>query len=220
MLIAVSGLCPEKRGTFQNVSLSRMAVQRRTAGISANLSDQLKQKVSEFRFNSLAMDENTNLKDTTQVLISIRGVDGNFGNTKELVGMCTMIGRAIGKEIPREVIKCVYDKLGIGFANLVAICTDGAPAICGKTVGAVTLIEQFVGRQRTKHHCIIHRQVLCSKVLKSDYVMSVVVSVVNYLRSRGLKHRTFRAFLEETEAECSDLLYHTEVRWFSRGREL
>jgi hypothetical protein len=59
MLIAVSGLCPGKRGTFENVSLSRMTVQRREADISANLSDQLKQKASEFRFYSLAMDEST-----------------------------------------------------------------------------------------------------------------------------------------------------------------
>jgi hypothetical protein len=122
-----------------------------------------------------------------------------------------MKGRATGKEISSEVIKCVDDKLGIGFAKLVAICTDGAPAICGKIVGAVTLIEQFIGMQITKHHCIIHLQVLCSKVLKCDYVMSVVVSVVNYLRSSRLKHRTCRAFLEEIHAECSDLLYHTQV---------
>jgi hypothetical protein len=50
--------------------------------------------------------------------------------------------------------------------------------------------------------------------------MSVVVSIVNYLCSTGLKHRTFRAFLEEVDAECKDLLYQTEVRWLSRGRVL
>jgi hypothetical protein len=166
------------------------------------------------------MDESTDLKDTTQLLTFILGVDGNFEITEELVGMCSMTGRATGKEIFGEVIKCLDDKLGIGFADLVAVCTDGAPAMRGKSTGAVTLSEQFVGRQRTKHHCIIHLQVLCSKVLKSDYVMSAVVSLVNYLRSRGLKHRTLRAFLEEVDAECSDLLYHTEVRWLSRGRVL
>jgi hypothetical protein len=89
MLIAVSGLCPEKRGKSENVSPSRMTVQRRIADIFANLSDQLKQKASQFHFYSLAMGENTDLKDTAQLLISIRGVDGNFGNTEELVGMCT-----------------------------------------------------------------------------------------------------------------------------------
>ncbi|MEE6463219.1 hypothetical protein FKM82_005821 [Ascaphus truei] len=220
MLIAVSGLCPEKRGTFENVSLSRMTVQRRIADISTNLTDQLKQKASEFRFYSLALAEITDLKDAAQLLIFIRGVGRNFEITEELVGMCSMTGRTTGEGISTEVIKCVNDKLGIGFANLVAICTDGAPAMCEKHVGAVTLIEQFIGRQITKHHCIIHPQVLCSKVLKFDYVMSVVVSVVNFLRSTGLKHRTFRAFLEELDAECSDLLYHKDVRWLSQGRVL
>ena len=50
--------------------------------------------------------------------------------------------------------------------------------------------------------------------------MSVVVSVVNFLRARALKHGTLRAFLEEVVAEYKDLLYHTVVRWLSRGRVL
>ena len=50
--------------------------------------------------------------------------------------------------------------------------------------------------------------------------MSAVVSRVNHLRARALKHRTFRAFLEEVDAECKGLVYHTEVRWLSRGRVL
>ena len=44
--------------------------------------------------------------------------------------------------------------------------------------------------------------------------------VENYLRARALKHRTFRAFLEEVDAEYKDLVYHTEMRWLSRGRVL
>jgi hypothetical protein len=137
--------------------------------------------------------------------------------TEELAGMLSMTGGTTGKEISSEVIKCVNDNLGFDFTNLVAICTDGAAATCGKDVGAVALLEEFIGRQITKHRCIIHVQVLSSKVLKFEHVMSVVVSIVNYLPSTGLKHRTFRAFLEEVDAECSDLLYHTEGRWLSRG---
>uniref|UniRef100_A0A8C3SKW3 SPIN-DOC-like zinc-finger domain-containing protein n=1 Tax=Chelydra serpentina TaxID=8475 RepID=A0A8C3SKW3_CHESE len=220
MLIAASELCPEKRGIFENVSLSRMTVQRRIADISTNLGDQLKQRVSEFCFYSLAMDESTDLTDTAQLLIFIRGIDKNFEITEELAGMCSMTGRTTGKEISSEVIKCMNDKSGLDFTNLVAIRTDGAPAMCGKKVGAVTFLEEFIGRQITKYHCIIHQQVLCSKVLKFEHVMSVVVSIVNCIRSRGLKHRTFRAFLEGVDVECSDLIYHTDVRWLSRGRVL
>uniref|UniRef100_K7FWM9 SPIN-DOC-like zinc-finger domain-containing protein n=1 Tax=Pelodiscus sinensis TaxID=13735 RepID=K7FWM9_PELSI len=213
-------LCPEKRGIFENVSLSRMTVQRRIADISTNLSDQLKQRVSEFCFYSLAMDESTDLKHTAQLLIFIRGIDKNFEMTEELAGMCSMTGRTTGKEISSEVVKCVNDKSGLDFTKLVAICTDGVPAMCRKKVRTVTLLEEFIGRQITKHHCIIHQQVLCSKVLKFEHVMSVVVSIVNYIRSRGLKHRTFRVFLEGVDAKCRDLNYHTKVRWLSRGRVL
>ena len=220
MLLAVSELCPEKLRMFQNISLSRMTVQRRVSDIAANLMNQLKQKVKEFCFYSLAMDESTDCRDTAQLLIYIRGVDKNFNITEELAGMQSMKGRTTGKDICTELINCVNNKLAYSFTNLVAICTDGAPAMCGKHTGAVSLIQEFIGRRIITHHCIIHQQALCDKVLKFEHVMSVVVSIVNYLRARALKHRTFRAFLEEVDAKYEDLVYHTEVRWLSRGRVL
>eukprot|EP00079_Xenopus_tropicalis_P025450 XP_012818727.1 PREDICTED: general transcription factor II-I repeat domain-containing protein 2-like [Xenopus tropicalis] len=69
-------------------------------------------------------------------------------------------------------------------------------------------------------HCIIHQQALCSKCLPCDNVMSVVVKCVNQIRSRGLTHRRFRAFLEEMGSEYGDVLCFTEVRWLSRGNVL
>ena len=69
-------------------------------------------------------------------------------------------------------------------------------------------------------HFLIHQQALCSKVLKWESVMKVVVSCVNFIRANGLKHRQFQAFLSELESAHGDVLYHTEVRWLSRGRVL
>jgi hypothetical protein len=52
--------------------------------------------------------------------------------------------------------KCVDEKLGFDFTNLMAICTDGASATCGKkNVGAVALLEELIGRHIIKHHCIM-----------------------------------------------------------------
>lgn len=50
--------------------------------------------------------------------------------------------------------------------------------------------------------------------------MDFVFQTVNFIRSRGLKHRQFQMFLEETDAEFGDVLYHTDVRWLSRGSVL
>ncbi|TWW54660.1 General transcription factor II-I repeat domain-containing protein 2B [Takifugu flavidus] len=69
-------------------------------------------------------------------------------------------------------------------------------------------------------HCIIHQQALCSKCLNFDSVMSDVVKFINHIRSRGIKHRQFRSFLEEIESVYEDVLYFTEVHWLSRGKVL
>ena len=151
MLLAASELCPEKLRMFQNISLSRMTVQRRVTDIAANLMNQLKQKVKEFCFYSLAMDESTDCRDTAQLLIYIRGVDKNFNINEELAGMQSMKGRTTGKDICTELINCVNNKLAYSFTNLVAICTDGAPAMCGKHNGAVSLIQEFIGRRIITH---------------------------------------------------------------------
>ena len=53
-----------------------------------------------------------------------------------------------------------------------------------------------------------------------DHVISVVVSIVNYLRTRKLKHRLFKSFLEEADSEYGDAVYHTDVRWLSCAKVL
>jgi hypothetical protein len=95
-------------------------------GISNNLSNQLWEKAEEFKYYSLAMDESTDSTDNAQLLIFIRGTDENFAVT---AGLCSMKGHTTGKEIADDVIKCVTEKLGLTFDNLVAVCTDGTPSM-------------------------------------------------------------------------------------------
>ena len=87
MLLGVSEFCPEKMRMFQNISLSRMNIQRRVADIATNLTDQLKQKVKEFYFYSIAVDESIDCCSTAQLVIYIQGVDEDFNISEELVAM-------------------------------------------------------------------------------------------------------------------------------------
>ena len=51
-------------------------------------------------------------------------------------------------------------------------------------------------------------------------VMDLVIKTVNFIRSHGLNHRQFKSFLVDMDSEYGELLYHTEVRWLSRGKIL
>ena len=68
-------------------------------------------------------------------------------------------------------------------------------------------------------HCIMHQESLCKSSLKRKHVMDPVVRAVNSMRAHGLKHRQFRSFLEDIEADFTDVLYHTNV-WLSMGKVL
>ncbi|CDW60368.1 hypothetical protein TTRE_0000874001 [Trichuris trichiura] len=69
-------------------------------------------------------------------------------------------------------------------------------------------------------HCIIYQQSLCARSLRFNNVMSVAVSCVNCIKSKGHNNRLFKDFLNELSSEYGDLVYHCEVRWLSRGNML
>ena len=112
------------------------------------------------------------------------------------------------------------DKLGVDWTKLVSLATNGAPQMVGRRAGVASLLKNKIlsiksYQQISCIHCIIHQEVLCRKVLKTNHVMDVVVGTVNLIRARGLNHRQFSKLLDEIDAP--GLPYQTEVRWLSRG---
>lgn len=69
-------------------------------------------------------------------------------------------------------------------------------------------------------HCVLHIENLCAKNIKFQSVMQVVISTVNFIRSKALNHREFKEFLEDMDAEYGDVIYFSEVRWLSRAKVL
>jgi hypothetical protein len=43
---------------------------------------------------------------------------------------------------------------------------------------------------------------------------------LNFIRASALNHREFVALLGEIESEHGEIIYHTNVRWLSRGSVL
>jgi len=95
--------------------------------------------------------------------------------------------------------------------------TDDAHFMIGYKSGLVTLLKQHLGRHENElmqFHCLIHQENLCTNVMK------VVISTINFIKSRGLNHGQFKNFLSDIENECGDLIFVSEVRWLSRNQEL
>ena len=103
-----------------------------------------------------------------------------------------------------------------------SLCTDGAPAMMGHRSGFTALVKQRAPQVSTSH-CFLHRHALATRTLPIVFkvVLDTAVRVVNF-RRRGssMNHRLFKACFNELGTEHQVLLFHTEVRWLSRGRVL
>ena len=76
----------------------------------------------------------------------------------------------------------------------VSLGIDGAPQMVGRKAGVATKLKEKLLAVISDHqihsvHCMIYKEGLCSKTLKMNHVMDVVIKVVNFIRARGPNHR-------------------------------
>ncbi|KAK6490688.1 general mRNAion factor II-I repeat domain-containing protein 2-like, partial [Huso huso] len=216
-------VCPEKKAAFQDISLSKMTVTRRIEDIGSDLKRQLIERTEKLGAFSIALDESTDIGDTAQLLIFIWSVSENFEISEDLLSLESLKDRSRGVDICDAVCPAL-DSHSLKLSSLVSVTTDGAPAMMGGKAGAVALISKKVledgGVDIIHYHCIIHQEAIAAHVLGMGHVMDIVIKTVNLIKSRGLNHRQFKAFLEQSEAEFGDVIYFTAVRWLSRGATL
>src|SRR5215469_10959991 len=118
-----------------------------------------------------------------------------------------------------DAIKNMITEQNIPIQKLVAMTTDGAPAMIGRNVGFIGLCEKDEAFPKfNSYHCVIHQENLIAKKLNLDHVMSVIVRIVNFIRGRALNHRLFKDLLDELDSAHGHLIYFAEVRWLSRGK--
>lgn len=114
---------------------------RRIADMAEDSKDQLQRKAGFFQSFAIALDESTDVSDTAQLLVFIRGVGEYFTITEELVEMRSLKGTTTGLDVATETIKAL-ENIGLEWEQLSGITTDGAPSMVGVRSGAVTKIMQ------------------------------------------------------------------------------
>lgn len=108
-----------------NVCLPRNTVARRVEDISSDIRRQLGDRGVAFDYFSLACDESTDASDTAQLLIFLRGVDGNMNVTEELLDLKSLKGQTRGTDLFVSVCEAV-DDIKLPWSKVSGIISDGA----------------------------------------------------------------------------------------------
>lgn len=119
------------------------------------------------------------------------------------------------------IFRCLEEYLhkhNIPFENIIAVATDGAPAMVGRYRGFATILKEKVPGIRTIH-CVIHRNNLVAKYLSPELhkALQFCIESINQIKAQPLKSRLFSKLCEENDEVFNQLLLHTEVRWLSKG---
>uniref|UniRef100_A0A5S6Q8U6 DUF4371 domain-containing protein n=1 Tax=Trichuris muris TaxID=70415 RepID=A0A5S6Q8U6_TRIMR len=112
-----------------------------------------------------------------------------------------------GKEIP--------------LINIISVATDGALSMLENRREFLAYLKQAVPNVMTVH-CAIHRQHLVAKHLSSRLHCSLqyAVTAINKIENKSLNVRLFRKLCDVNNEEYNRLLFHSEVRWLSKGNAL
>ena len=92
------------------------------------------------------------------------------------------------------------------------------PAMLGRKSGFRARVMEVAPHVKFLH-CMIHRFALSCKVLPAEFfdILSLVIKMVNNVKGSGLNSRLFKILCEDSGADHSVLLFHSNVRLLSRG---
>ncbi|XP_076059491.1 protein FAM200C-like [Oratosquilla oratoria] len=119
-----------------------------------------------------------------------------------------------------SLVKEFFLEHGMTLALCGSTCSDGAPNMLGNKAGFATLVKKEVPRV-TVTHCVAS-SCTCYKdtARKLKDCLISCCACCKFHQKTDSESPFFASFWEEIGAEHSVLLYHTEVRRFSRGRVL
>lgn len=116
------------------------------------------------------------------------------------------------------VINEYFEKHEPMWARLVGFCTDGASAILGSRSGLAALIK---GKTPINNYDALHysSSSIGCKTLPECFTltMKTAIKVVNFIKKSALNTRLLQQLCSDMNFEHETLLFHTEVRWLSKG---
>ncbi|XP_049734667.1 zinc finger MYM-type protein 6 isoform X1 [Elephas maximus indicus] len=220
-------MCSEVLGSsagdkMKTIPLSNNMIGHRIDELSADIEDQLIQKVRESKWFALQIDETSEISNITLLLCYIRFIDYDCSDIKEELLCCIETPSQItGVEI-FELINKYIDSKSLNWKHCVGLCTDGAASMTGRCSGLRAKIQEVATNTVAFTHCFIHREHLAAEKL-SPYLHEILLQsaqILSFIKSNAFNSRMLTILCEEMGCEHVNLPLHAEVRWISRGRIL
>lgn len=204
---------------MKQVSLSNDTVRSRICEMSDDLQRQLIHKVKSSPVFSIQLDESVDVVSISQLLVFVRYIGDT--SIEEDILFCKPLQATTTAADVMEVVDSFFVEHSLQWEKLVSVCTDGAPAMLGARSGFIKRVKEK-NPNTTGMHCIIHREALASRTMPRPLknVLDTAIKLVNYVKSSALNTRLFRNLCEDLHSENSSLLFHTAVRWLSKGKML
>ncbi|KAF2350211.1 Ribonuclease H-like domain [Trinorchestia longiramus] len=216
----VSKVCGEDQAKKLSViSLSNNTIHRRIDDMASDILSQIITEIKESSYSkfSLKFDESCEVASCAVLLGFVRYIHQD--RMKEEFRFCENLLTTTKGEDVFNIINSFFTKNGLDWNSVQQVSVDGAPAMMGGHRGLRGLI-QAVNPEISVDHCIIHRYSLRSKSLPGNLklVFEDALKIVNFIKSRDVNSRIFKELCKEMGEKYEVLLYHTDVRWLSRGK--
>ena len=212
----VVGCDAEKK--VASIPLSNNIVHQQIVDMSDDVKQQVITELKEAPLGKFSIQlESTDVAACAQLMVFARYISGE--DLKEnFLFCCTIDSTTRGEDIFNKVSN-FFEREELSWNNVCGCTTDGAPSMLGRR-------SRFQGQvveknSKTKHlHCMLHRYALACKTLPPELRLildDAAVHMINTIKSSSLKTRLFSQLSQELGSDHEALLYHTKVRWLSRG---
>lgn len=209
----------QSKQKLSQIPLSDNTVKRRIDDMAEDIQNQVVDAVKQSPFFAIQLDESTDIAQCSQLIVYVRYIENE--RMKDELLFSTDLETTTKAIDVMKAVSDFFDKHELSWQKLIGVCTDGAPSMLGSRSGFVQLVREK-NADVTAIHCFIHRQALAAKTLPNELnaVLKFCIKVVNYIKNSAFNTRLFKTLCEDLGSDHKTLLFHTEVRWLSKGNML
>ncbi|XP_055467261.1 zinc finger MYM-type protein 6 isoform X2 [Psammomys obesus] len=220
-------MCSEVLGSsagdkMKTIPLSNNTIGCRINKLSADIEDQLVQKIRESKWFALQVDESSETSDVPLLLCYVRFIDYDYGDVKEELLFCTEMSSPSTDLEVFELINKYFESRSLNWNHCVGFCTDGAASMTDRCSRLRSKIQEITKNTVTFTHCFIHREHLADKKLSPclHEILLQSAQILSFVKSSASDSPMLTVLCEEVGSEHMSLPLNAEVCWLSRGRIL